>query len=123
MMPNDTAETKEAKTDMQAMLAIIQSRDADAAVDELKRLNLPCLLPISSSGGFLRESNTALLMAIPPRQLGRVTSILRKTCHRRTAHVPTYYVEASYVISAFPIEVEVGGATIFICDIERYEEY
>jgi uncharacterized protein YaaQ len=62
-------------------------------------------------------------MAVLPKQLARVVSILRKTCHRRTAHVPTYYVEASYVISAFPIEVEVGGATIFSCEIERYEEF
>jgi len=119
----DVEDSQKSEPMMKALLVIIQSKDAEVAMEELKALNLPCLLPIASSGGFLREGNTALWIAALPGQLSRVIDVLRRTCHRRAAHVPTYYIEASYVISAFPIEVEVGGATVFICDVERFEEF
>lgn len=108
---------------MQAMLVIIQAQDTNTVMDQLKELNLPCLLPIASSGGFLQQGNTALWMAMLPEQLPRVMKILRDTCHQRSTYVPSYYVEATPMISVFPIEVEVGGATVFICDIERFEVF
>ena len=108
---------------MQAMLVIIQVQDTHTVLDQLKVLNLPCLLPIASSGGFLRQGNTALWMAMSQEQLPRVMKILRDTCHQRSTYVPSYYVEATPMISVFPIEVQVGGATVFICDIERFEVF
>lgn len=108
---------------MQAMLVIIQSQDADTVLDRLDRLNLPSLLSIASSGGFLREGNTALLIAARPEQSAQVMAVLRDTCHRRMTFVSSYYIEATPTLSTFPIEVEVGGATIFSCEIERYEVF
>ncbi len=108
---------------MQAVLAIIQSQDTNTALERLETLNLPCLLSIASSGGFLRQGNTALWMAAYPQQLGQVLDILRETCQQRTTFMPSYYIEPAPPISAFPIEVEIGGATLFICDIEHYEVY
>ena len=108
---------------MQAMLVIVQSQDTNTVLERLETLRLPCLLPIASSGGFLREGNTALLIALRLDQVTQVMAILRDTCHQRTTFVPSYYVEAMPTISAFPIEVEVGGATIFSCDIERFEVF
>jgi uncharacterized protein YaaQ len=108
---------------MQAILAIIQAQDTNMVLDRLKTLKLPCLLPIASSGGFLRQGNTALWIAAQPQQLGQVLDTLRDTCHQRTTFMPTYYLEATPTLSAFPIEVEVGGATIFMCDIERFEVF
>jgi uncharacterized protein YaaQ len=108
---------------MQAMLVIIQAQDTNTVLDRLKTLNLPCLLPIASAGGFLREGNTALLIATRPEQVAQVMAALRDTCHQRTTFVPSYYIEATPTISAFPIEVEVGGATIFSCDIEHFEVF
>ena len=106
---------------MQAMLAIVQSEDVEAALDRLRPLQLPSLSRIASSGGFLRQGNTALWIAIPPGKLGQVMDALRETCQRRTTYVPAQ-MEVAQLASAFPIEVEVGGATVFVCEAERYEE-
>ncbi|MBM4423995.1 MAG: hypothetical protein FJ030_11485 [Chloroflexi bacterium] len=106
---------------MQAMLAIVQSEDAEAALDRLKPLGLPSLSRVASSGGFLRQGNTALWIAVPPGKLGPVMSALRETCQRRTTYVPAQ-LEVAQLASAFPVEVEVGGATVFICDVERFEQ-
>lgn len=106
---------------MQGMLAIIQSQDADAAMERLEALDLPGLSRIASMGGFLRQGNTALWIAMQPEQVNRVMEVLRATCHRRTSYMPTY-MEAPQ-LAMFPLEVEVGGATLFICDVERYEVF
>jgi len=108
---------------MQSILAIIQAQDADAAFERLKTLNLPCLEQIASSGSFIRQSNVAVWMAAPPGQVEQVLNALRDTCHRRTNYLPSYYVETVPMIMALPLEVEVGGATVFICDVERYEVF
>ena len=108
-------------TRMQAILAIIQSEDTKAAMEGLRALNLPCLERIASSGSFLRQSNTALWLAARMEQVGAVLETLRDTCHRRVDRVPAYYAEETTMIfSASPV-VEVGGATLFILDIEHYE--
>jgi len=106
---------------MQAMLAIVQSEDAEAALDRLKSLSLPSLARISTSGGFLRQGNAALWLAVPPGKLGLIMDALKDTCQRRTTYVPAQ-LEVAQLASAFPVEVEVGGATVFVCDVERYEE-
>src|SRR5262245_13098962 len=106
-------------TGMQAILAIIQSDDTKAALDGLTLLHLPCLMQIASSGGFLRQSNTALLMAVRAEQVGPVLQVLQRTCHLRLDSIPSYYAEESAMILTLPLEVEVGGATVFICDVEH----
>jgi uncharacterized protein YaaQ len=113
----------ESEEHMQAMLVIIQAQDTSTVLDRLKALNLPCLLPIASAGGFLQQGNTALLMAMQPEQLSQVMGILNDTCQQRTTFMPAYYIEAAPTISAFPLEVEVGGATIFSCEIEHFEVF
>lgn len=106
---------------MQAMLAIVQSEDAESAIDRLKPLQLPSLSRIATSGGFLRQGNTALWMAVPSGKLGLIMDALKDTCQRRTTYVPAQ-LEVAQLASAFPVEVEVGGATVFVCDVERFEE-
>ncbi|MBI4314917.1 MAG: cyclic-di-AMP receptor [Chloroflexi bacterium] len=106
---------------MQAMLAIVQAEDADAAQDRLKQLRLPNVTRIASSGGFLRQGNAALWIAVPADRADETLQALRETCRRRTTYVPAQ-LEVAQLASAFPVEVEVGGAKVFICEVERYEE-
>ncbi len=106
---------------MQAMIAIVQSEDAEAAIDRLKPLDLPHISRIASSGGFLRQGNAALWIGVPPGRMGQVMEVLKDTCQRRTTYVPAQ-LEVAQLASAFPVEVEIGGATVFVCDVERFEE-
>jgi uncharacterized protein YaaQ len=107
---------------MQAMLAIVQTEDADAALERLKALGLPAVVRIAASGGFLRQGNVALWAATPPERVPEVMQALRETCHRRTSYIPAL-PEIPHQAAAFPLEVEIGGATIFLCEVERYEAF
>lgn len=108
---------------MQAILAIIQTDDVETTLEWLSVLNLPCVEQIASSGGFLQQNNTALWLAAPIEQVDAVLRTLRHTCHRRVTSVPSYYDEMGSMLLVLPMEVEVGGATVFICDIDQFEVF
>jgi uncharacterized protein YaaQ len=107
---------------MQAMLAIVQSEDVEATIKKLETLHLPNARYVASSGGFLRQGNASLTMVVNENQVEAVLDVLRATCQRRTTYVPAQ-LEVAQLASAFPVEVQVGGATVFVYDLERYEEF
>jgi uncharacterized protein YaaQ len=108
---------------MHVMLVIIQSQDAEVTLAELNALNLPCLERIASFGSFLRQTNTALWLAAPPEQVDAVINILRRTCHRRSGYVPAFTIETAPILVGAPLEVEIGGAVVFICEVEHFEVF
>jgi uncharacterized protein YaaQ len=102
------------------MLAIIQQQDAEAAIAALVKAGL-WVTRIGSLGGFLQLGNATLLMALEKHQIERAIALLKQTCVKRTTMinaVPSVLVDnTSYLIS--PIEVQVGGAIIFVLPVER----
>ena len=104
---------------MKLILAIIQDEDApttiQALVDRGHRVTR-----IASTGGFLRQGNTTLLIGVEDLRVPEVIEILRRCCRTRTSYLPVA-VEATGLLQAHMIEVEVGGATIFVLDVERFE--
>lgn len=105
---------------MQAILAIIQTDDSAAALERLNALQLPSVNSMASQGSFLRQGNTTLLLAVQDEQVPAALEALRAACHRRTHYMPVQ-LESAHLASAFPVEVEIGGATVFIGPIERFE--
>ncbi|HWV25573.1 MAG TPA: cyclic-di-AMP receptor, partial [Thermomicrobiales bacterium] len=78
---------------------------------------------INSAGGFLGESNVTMMMGVEDHEVARVRSIIRDNCHPRTRFVnplmPIAEVPQMPVTSQ--VEVLVGGATMFVVPILRYE--
>lgn len=107
---------------MKLVLAIVQDRDADAAMKELAERKIP-VTKIATTGGFLLEGNTTLLMGVEDHLVKVVETILRETSHRRQMFMPmgASMTDAAYGL-ANQIEVEVGGAILFVLDVERFEQ-
>jgi uncharacterized protein YaaQ len=57
------------------------------------------------------------LIGVEPGRVDQVVKVIRTHCHSRTQMV--HPSQAPYLSS--PMEVEIGGATIFVWDVERYE--
>ncbi|MER3401311.1 MAG: hypothetical protein C4313_09360 [Thermoflexus sp.] len=104
---------------MKLILAILQEEDAPSAVQALVARGYR-VTRIASTGGFLRQGNTTLLIGVEDAQVPEVVEILRRFCRTRTAYMPVA-VEATGLLQAHMIEVEVGGATLFVLDVERFE--
>ncbi len=104
---------------MKLILAIIQDEDAPATLQALVERGYR-VTRIASTGGFLRQGNTTLLIGVEDHQVPEVVEILRRCCRTRTSYLPVA-VEATGLLQAHMIEVEIGGATIFVLDVERFE--
>jgi uncharacterized protein YaaQ len=80
---------------------------------------------ISTTGGFLREGNATLLIGVADENVEDVLKIIRESCHTRTQYVnplpPT--VESGELYMPTPIEVQVGGAVVFILKVDRFERF
>ena len=107
---------------MKLVVAVVQAKDAEAVVQGLMERGFQAT-QINSAGGFLRESNVTLLVGVQETYVAEVVRIVRQNCHARTRYVnplmPILEPAEFYVPS--PVEVQVGGATVFVVAVERYE--
>ena len=77
---------------------------------------------LATTGGFLMAGNTTFLIGTDDVRVDDVIRIIGMHSKKRTQMVPS---SASYGVgmyTSFPVEVQVGGATIFVTNIERFEK-
>ena len=105
---------------MKLVLAIVNKEDCDGVISELS-INGYSVTKLSSSGGFLRAGNSTILVGTEEENVESVLAIIRGRSHARTQlHATTpFFSDISF---AQPVEVTVGGATIFVIDVERWEK-
>lgn len=107
---------------LKLVIAVVQDKDAtnllQALVDEGYRAT-----KLSSTGGFLREGNTTLFVGCEDYAVNEVLRIVKQVCRTREQTVtPLTPISGStgesYV--PYPVEVTVGGATVFVIDVEKF---
>ena len=78
---------------------------------------------LHSSGGFLRQSNATVLVGVEDGRVDDVVGIVRESCRARTQVVNPMppLMEPGEFFMPYPLEVEVGGATVFVLPVERFE--
>ncbi|MCL4458345.1 MAG: cyclic-di-AMP receptor [Chloroflexi bacterium] len=107
---------------MKLVMAIVHEQDAHKVLDALvsKRYSAT---GIGSVGGFLRKKNTTVLVSVEAEEIENVIDIIREICRARTEVFypppPVLTTVEGYVPT--PIEVKIGGAIIFVIDIEYFE--
>jgi uncharacterized protein YaaQ len=104
------------------VVSIVHNEDAGALVDALLEKEYRATR-LHSSGGFLRQSNTTVIVGVEDDQVPEVLGIVRESCHSRTQIVNPMppIMEPGEFFMPYPLEVEVGGATVFVLPVERFE--
>jgi uncharacterized protein YaaQ len=104
------------------IVAIVHNEDAGVLVDALLEREFRATR-LHSSGGFLKQSNATILVGVDDAQVDDVMSIIRANCKSRTQVVNPMppIMEPGEFFMPYPLEVEVGGATVFVVPIERFE--
>jgi uncharacterized protein YaaQ len=104
------------------VVSIVHNEDAGALVDALLEKEYRATR-LHSSGGFLRQSNTTVIVGVEEDQVDEVLAIVRESCHSRTQIVNPMppIMEPGEFFMPYPLEVEVGGATVFVLPVERFE--
>ena len=103
------------------ILAVVQEQDLDAATRALEPLGAPAVY-LASSGGFLGRRNSTILIGLPEGTEAKVLEALRLACRQRVEFM-TMPVEGAPMPMPAPIQVTVGGATVFALPVERYEQF
>jgi uncharacterized protein YaaQ len=67
--------------------------------------------------------SVTLLVGIPTGKLETVVAALSQACRSRVEYMPMPATEAGRLALAPPTPVTIRGATVFVFDVERYEEF
>jgi len=104
---------------MKLILSIVHSDDADMLLRTLAESGYGCT-KISTTGGFLREGNATVLVGTDAAHVDSVLDLIRNSCQARPQWViPPSLAETGEVYLAQPVEVQFGGATVFVLDVDR----
>jgi len=104
------------------VVAIVHNEDAGALVDALLEAEHRATR-LHSSGGFLKQSNATIIVGADDDKVEAVLGLVRATCTSRTQVVNPMppIMEPGEFFMPYPLEVEVGGATVFVLPVERFE--
>lgn len=107
---------------MKLVFAIVNNDDGPIVSSKLTKEGYQ-VTKIASTGGFLMSGNTTFISGVDDDKVDHFIEIIRKFSQRRThasaANIP--FMGASEAES-FPIKVTVGGATVFVMNVERFEK-
>ena len=103
-------------------MAVVQNEDAGPLVAALLERDFRATR-LHSSGGFLKQTNATVMVGVAEEQLDDVLAVIRENCHARTQLVNPMppIMEPGELYMPYPLEVEVGGATVFVLPVERLE--
>ncbi len=108
---------------MLLLIAVVQDQDVNRLLTALLEKGYQAT-KLASTGGFLRQGNTTLLIGVQEEQVEAVNAIIKGVCRTRKRLVsPMAVVDQTlntYIPT--PVEVEVGGATIFTLKVESFEK-
>lgn len=111
-------------TRMKMVIAVVQDKDSVKLSEGLVREGIRAT-KLATTGGFLRTGNTTFLIGVEESQVQSVLSIIRMSCRAREQMVTPMSPMASQMDSyvPFPVSVQVGGATVFVLDVEQFEHF
>ncbi|MEG1524942.1 MAG: cyclic-di-AMP receptor [Clostridia bacterium] len=108
---------------MKLLFAIIQNDDKRPLTRALIDSDIS-VTRITSSGGFLHGGNTTLMIGVSEEKLSDALAIIKEYSSRRqVVTVPAAGIPHNVDSVAMPLTVTVGGATVFIVDVENYVKF
>ncbi len=107
---------------MKLIIAVVQDEDANRLVGTMMDEGFG-VTKLATTGGFLRAGNTTLLCGVDDDRLEACLAVIEKVCRSRQqmspAHTPMSAINGT-AYAAFPIEVTVGGATVFVLSVDQF---
>jgi len=108
---------------LKLIIAVVQGEDAQKTVVALTEKGISSTR-ISSTGGFLQQGNVTLLIGVEDAQVPEAMQVIREHCHERSRYLTPVppLAEPGEFFMAYPVEVQVGGATVWVMPIDSFEK-
>lgn len=111
--------TEAGVTQMKLLLAIVNNDDAHFVNTSLTSEGFH-ITKISSTGGFLMNGNSTFILGVEENDVDRAIEIIKTHSKKREMSVPMSAPGNINLFGTANAHVSVGGATVFIIDIEKY---
>lgn len=106
---------------MKLIFAIVSNDDAINVQNGLTSAGYS-VTRLSTVGGFLKVGNTTFLCGTEDDRVDKAIEVIKENSRSRTQKIPTDVSYGVGMYAGFPIEVSVGGATIFVTNVDRFEK-
>lgn len=106
---------------MKLIIAIVQDDDADDLIENLTDDGFR-VTKLATTGGFLKSGNTTLMIGVEEENLDKVIGSIEDMCKTRdkTITTPSTVAGTTGIYMPYPVDIEVGGATIFVVDVDKF---
>jgi uncharacterized protein YaaQ len=109
---------------MKLVIAVVQDKDSNRLSNALVKEGFRAT-KLASTGGFLRAGNTTFMIGTEDERVQEALEVIKANCKIREQLVtpvsPMGGTTDSYI--PFPVEVQVGGAAVFVLPVERFEHF
>ncbi|MCL2522004.1 MAG: cyclic-di-AMP receptor [Erysipelotrichales bacterium] len=106
---------------MKLVMAIVSNDDANKVMSELIA-NRFMVTKLATTGGFLKSGNTTMIIGVDDKSVPDVVKIIQRDSAKRKKLVPNAVVSEFGVLNSTPMEVNVGGSTIFVLDVAEFHK-
>ncbi len=108
---------------MKLVIAVVQDKDHRKVTEALLEQGYKFTI-VASTGGLLREGNVTFLIGVEPEQVDQVIDVIGAHSKTREQLVNVFppTIEPIGTCIPSPVKVQVGGATVFVLDVERFEK-
>lgn len=109
---------------MKMVVAVVHDHDAHNLLEDLNKEGFQ-VTKLASTGGFLREGNTTFIIGTDQDHVDDLLEIIKENCESREKTIAPMSPVANSLESyySFPMEVQIGGATVFVIDIEQFKKF
>ncbi len=105
---------------MKLIIAIVNKDDSSRLTAELNKAGFMST-KLSTTGGFLKTGNVTFLIGVEEEKVDSCLEVMEACCSRRTQMVSTGAgSHMDQFFTSLPVEITVGGATVFVVDIDKF---
>jgi uncharacterized protein YaaQ len=105
-------------------ICIVHNRDKNKITDELVRAGFKFTI-VGSTGGFLREGSSTFLIGLEDSELPALRAVVEQNCCAREQMVNVSAFEpgppGAFIPS--PVKVPVGGAVLFVMNVDEFHRF
>ena len=106
---------------MKLIFAIVNNDDSNSVATNLTASGFS-VTKLATTGGFLKAGNTTFIVGTDDEKVDDVLEIIKAHSRKRTQVMPVTQNFTPGLFSSVPVEVKVGGATVFVLNVERFEK-
>ena len=109
---------------MKLVMSIVNSDDAEQLVNALTQAGYRATT-ISTTGGFLRQGNATIFVGTEDENVEDVLQLIEVNCCTRSEYVSPLppVMEPGEMYVPTPVDIQMGGATVFVMDVVQFERF